>query len=227
MIENFSPRVLHQFRSGMGHHPRHQSQRASSCVCPPSDSRDRGVTILGFAQTMEHVTGLAWLTGHRSDQPRNQGGPSDPNAGMHAAFALLVGLAERDATQQGCHLEVTMVEGALNAAAELVIEFSAYGHPLERDGNRSPNAAPQGLYRCRGSNEYLAVSVTTDHEWEQLLEVVGPPSCQKQRSSRPARGDGHGTTNSTNGSAPGPPTARPRAGHRPTCRSRHSRRGRP
>jgi crotonobetainyl-CoA:carnitine CoA-transferase CaiB-like acyl-CoA transferase len=30
------------------------------------------------------------------------------------------------------------------------------------------------LYRCRGSNEYLAVSVTTDHEWEQLLEVVGP-----------------------------------------------------
>ena len=40
-----------------------------------------------------------------------------------------------------------MVEGALNAAAELVLEKTAYGNLLERDGNRSPNVAPQGLYR--------------------------------------------------------------------------------
>jgi len=52
---------------------------------------------VGFAQTMEQVTGMAWITGHRDDQPRIQQGPSDPNAGMHAAFALIVGLAERDA----------------------------------------------------------------------------------------------------------------------------------
>jgi crotonobetainyl-CoA:carnitine CoA-transferase CaiB-like acyl-CoA transferase len=132
---------------------------------------------IGFAQTMEQVAGLAWLTGHRSDQPRNQGGPSDPNAGMHAAFALLVGLAEREATQEGCHVEVTMVEGALNSAAEMVVEFSAYGHCLERDGNRSPNAAPQGLYPCRGFEEWLALSVTADHEWQALVGLIGPPEC--------------------------------------------------
>ena len=68
---------------------------------------------VGFAQTMEQVTGLAWITGHTDDQPRIQRGPSDPNAGMHAAFAMLVGFAEREATGRGCLLEVTMVEGAL------------------------------------------------------------------------------------------------------------------
>jgi len=173
VIENFSPRVLSNF--GLDWETVHAINPECVLVRMPAFGlsgpwRDN----TGFAQTMEHVTGLAWLTGHRSDQPRNQGGPSDPNAGMHAAFALLVGLAERDATQLGCHLEVTMVEAALNAAAELVIEFSAHGHRLERDGNRSPNAAPQGLYSCRGSDEWLAVSVTTDHEWEALLAVLGP-----------------------------------------------------
>jgi len=50
---------------------------------------------------------------------------------MHAAFALIVGLAEREATGRGCLLEVTMVEGALNAAAELVLEATAYGNLLD------------------------------------------------------------------------------------------------
>ena len=70
------------------------------------------------AQTMEQMTGLAWVTGYPDDQPLIQRGPSDPNAGMHAAFGLLVALAEREATGEGQHVEVTMIEAALNAAAE-------------------------------------------------------------------------------------------------------------
>src|ERR1039458_9584985 len=75
----------------------------------------------GFAQTMEQMTGLAWVTGYPDQQPLIQRGPSDPNAGMHAAFALLVALAEREATGEGQHVEVTMIEAALNAAAEQAI----------------------------------------------------------------------------------------------------------
>ena len=70
-----------------------QPARACSCACPRSGCRVRGATTSGFAQTMEQVTGLAWITGLPDDQPRIQQGPSDPNAGMHAAFALIVGLA--------------------------------------------------------------------------------------------------------------------------------------
>ena len=43
-----------------------------------------------------------------------------------------------------------MVEAALNAAAELVLEYGAYGARLMRDGNRGPVGAPQNLYACRG-----------------------------------------------------------------------------
>jgi crotonobetainyl-CoA:carnitine CoA-transferase CaiB-like acyl-CoA transferase len=174
VLENFSPRVLGNF--GLEWEQVHALNPRCLLVRMPAFGlsgpwRDN----VGFAQTMEQVTGMAWITGHRDDQPRIQQGPSDPNAGMHAAFALIVGLAERDATGEGQLLEVTMVEGALNAAAELVLEKTAYGNLLERDGNRSPNVAPQGLYRGRGEEQWLAISVTTDEQWRALTHVLGNP----------------------------------------------------
>jgi crotonobetainyl-CoA:carnitine CoA-transferase CaiB-like acyl-CoA transferase len=174
VLENFSPRVLSNF--GLEWEQVHALNPRCLLVRMPAFGlsgpwRDN----VGFAQTMEQVTGLAWITGFPDDQPRIQRGPSDPNAGMHAAFALIVGLAEREATGEGSLLEVTMVEGALNAAAELVLEKTAYGNQLERDGNRSPNVAPQGLYRGRENETWLAISVTTDDEWASLVDALGRP----------------------------------------------------
>jgi crotonobetainyl-CoA:carnitine CoA-transferase CaiB-like acyl-CoA transferase len=174
VLENFSPRVLGNF--GLEWEQIQAVNPRCLLVRMPAFGlsgpwRDN----VGFAQTMEQVTGLAWITGHADDQPRIQRGPSDPNAGMHAAFALIVGLAERDATGRGSLLEVTMVEGALNAAAELVLEATAYGNLLERDGNHSPHVAPQGLYAARGDEQWLAVSVASDDEWQALVRVLGEP----------------------------------------------------
>ncbi len=175
VLENFSPRVLGNF--GLEWEQIQAINPQCLLVRMPAFGlsgpwRDN----VGFAQTMEQVTGLAWITGHRDDQPRIQRGPSDPNAGMHAAFALIVGLAERDATGVGSLLEVTMVEGALNAAVELVLEATAYGNLLERDGNRSPHVAPQGLYGGRDDETWLAISVATDEQWRGLVEALGSPA---------------------------------------------------
>ena len=149
VLENFSPRVLGNF--GLEWEQiRKINPRCLLVRMPAFGLSGPWRDNVGFAQTMEQVTGMAWITGHRNDQPRIQQGPSDPNAGMHAAFVLIVGLAEREATGLGSLLEVTMVEGALNAACELVLENTAYGNLLERDGNRSPNAAPKGSIPARG-----------------------------------------------------------------------------
>jgi crotonobetainyl-CoA:carnitine CoA-transferase CaiB-like acyl-CoA transferase len=73
-----------------------------------------------------------------------------------------------------------MVEGALNAAAELAIEWTAYGSRLGRMGNRSPGAAPQGLYACLGSapgaERWLALSVASDAQWRSLVGALGRPA---------------------------------------------------
>jgi crotonobetainyl-CoA:carnitine CoA-transferase CaiB-like acyl-CoA transferase len=99
---------------------------------------------------------------------------------MHGAFALLVALERRAQTGRGCHVECTMVEGALQAASEQSIEYTAYGNVMQREGNRAPYAAPQGLYPCSGhdpgvKDRWLALSVETDAQWEGLKDVLGRP----------------------------------------------------
>jgi crotonobetainyl-CoA:carnitine CoA-transferase CaiB-like acyl-CoA transferase len=72
-----------------------------------------------------------------------------------------------------------MIESALNIAAEQVVEWSAYGNLLGREGNRSPLAAPQGLYPCAGGEgavgRWLALSIASDAQWRALREALGEP----------------------------------------------------
>ena len=173
-IENFSPRVVENF--GLDWEHIHELNPECIVVRMPAFGlsgpwRDN----VGFAQTMEQMSGLAWMTGHADDQPRIQRGPCDPLAGMHAAFATQVALAEREKTGRGHLLECTMVEGALNAAAELAVEWSAYGVELSRNGNRGPQGAPQNIYACAGSEQWLAVVVRDDAQWAALRDLLGDP----------------------------------------------------
>lgn len=174
-IENFSPRVVENF--GLDWENIHAINPKCIVVRMPAFGlsgpwRDN----VGFAQTMEQISGLAWITGHADDQPRIQRGPCDPLAGMHAAFATQVALAEREKTGKGHLLECTMVEGALNAAAELAIEWSAYGVELSRDGNHGPQGAPQNVYACSGDENWLAMVVRNDEEWAALKDLLGHPA---------------------------------------------------
>lgn len=187
LFDNYTPRVLEGF--GLGWEAFHALNPRAILVRMPAFGldgpwRDRP----GFAQTMEQLAGLAWVTGHADDQPRIQRGPCDPLAGMHAAFAFLAALARRDRTGKGCHLEVAMFEAALNAAAEQVVEFTAYGNLLGRMGNRSPAAAPQGLYPCRGDEQWLALSVASDEQWRALGRVLGSPPWCEEAALRTAAG---------------------------------------
>jgi len=178
IIENYTPRVLEGF--GLTWERIEQLNPDALMMRMPAFGltgpwRDN----TGFAQTMEQMSGMAWLTGHRDDQPRIPRGPCDPLAGMHGAFAFLVVLAGRAASGHGHHIESTMVESALNIAAEQVVEWSAYGNLMQRDGNRSALAAPQGLYPCAdgqpGAESWLAISIATDEQWSALRSMLGEP----------------------------------------------------
>jgi crotonobetainyl-CoA:carnitine CoA-transferase CaiB-like acyl-CoA transferase len=63
-----------------------------------------------------------------------------------------------------------------------VIEKTAYGNHLERDGNRSPHVAPQGLYPGAVDETWLAISVATDAHWAGLREALGDPAWAEDAS---------------------------------------------
>jgi crotonobetainyl-CoA:carnitine CoA-transferase CaiB-like acyl-CoA transferase len=174
LVENYTPRVMEQF--GLGWERMHEVNPDLIMVRMPAFGlsgpwRDR----TGFAQTMECLTGMAWLTGFPDGPPVLVRGACDPLSGMHAVIATLLALIERDQSGGGRLVETVMVEAALNAAAEQVAEYGATGTVLRRDGNRGPVAAPQGVYPCTGDDRWLALAVVTDEQWRSLRAVVGDP----------------------------------------------------
>ena len=108
VVENYTPRVFDHFGftwdALRAANPRLVFARMPAFGLD-GPWRDRS----GFAQTMESLSGLAWVTGHVDDQPRLQGGPCDPNAGVHAACAIIAALARRDRTGDGALVEIPMV----------------------------------------------------------------------------------------------------------------------
>jgi crotonobetainyl-CoA:carnitine CoA-transferase CaiB-like acyl-CoA transferase len=192
IVENFTPRVLPNF--GLTWDViRDLNPRCSLLRMPAFGLSGPWRDSSGFAQTMEQLCGLAWMTGERWDQPRIQQGLCDPNAGAHTVFALFLALAERDTKGRGVHLELPMVESALNAASEVLIEATAYGNVLARDGNRSPGAAPQGVYACPGIEQWLVISIETDEQWAALVDALGAPDWARdpELATRAGRRDCH------------------------------------
>ena len=171
VVENYTPRVMPKF--GLSWERIHELNPQAVMVRQPAFGLDGPwADRLGFAQNMEQMAGMAFLTGFADQEPLVPRGPGDPLGGAHAAFATLVALARRDATGSGVLVEVPLIEGSLNITAEPVVEFSATGRLMMRDGNRSAHAAPQGLYACGGEEQWLAVSVATDQQWTALAALL-------------------------------------------------------
>ena len=67
-----------------------------------------------------------------------------------------------------------------------MLEFQAFGHLMQRDGNRGPTAAPQNVYRCADvegdgeSDASVAVTVETDDQWKGLCRVLGADALPTQ-----------------------------------------------
>src|SRR5260370_22764284 len=145
LLENFTPRVMQQF--GLGWEAVHALNPTLTMVRLPAYGLDgpwRERT--GFAQTMEAITGMAWVTGQPDGPPLLPRGACDPLAAMPAVFATFLALDERVRTGEGRLVEATMIEAALNMAAEQVVEYSAAGPLLGRHANPAPVAAPQAVH---------------------------------------------------------------------------------
>jgi crotonobetainyl-CoA:carnitine CoA-transferase CaiB-like acyl-CoA transferase len=174
LVENFTPRVLDN--AGLGWDALSARNPRLVVLRMPGFGLDGPWrNHSGFAQTMEQVSGIGWLTGLAGGEPIVRS-TIDPITGIHAAFATLAALEHRERTGTGQLIEVPMVEVALNIAAEPVVTWSAAGVELGRDGNRGPRAAPQGVYACAGQDRWIALAVGTDAQWAALCDVLGHPS---------------------------------------------------
>ena len=175
VIENFSPRVMEQF--GLDAPVLLERNPRLVIVRMPAFGlhgpwRDR----VGFAPTMEQIAGLAWATGFPDGPPVAPRGACDPLAGVHAAFVLVAACEFADRTGRGQLVELPMIETVLNVTAAQPIESEVFGVTLQRRGNRGHPGTTQNIYRCGGDDDWIALTVRTDTEWQSLTELMGRPA---------------------------------------------------
>jgi crotonobetainyl-CoA:carnitine CoA-transferase CaiB-like acyl-CoA transferase len=180
VVENYSPRVMDNFR--LAYDDLRAVRDDIVYIRMPGWGLDGPWRQRpAFATTMEQASGMAWVTGYDDSSPMTPG-LCDPLAGIHAAFAALAALEERRATGRGQQVEVSMIDMAVNISAEQILEHSVYGYQMMREGNRTPEAAPQGVYSCSESETWMAVSVSGDAEWQALKTALGSPEWADERA---------------------------------------------
>lgn len=171
VVENFTPRVMDGM--GMSYQELQRVRPNLIMLRQPGFGLDGPwANHAAFAQTMEQTSGVGWLTGMPEGEPLVRS-TIDPITGIHGAFAVVAALERRAITGRGGLLEVPMLEVALNVAVEPIVTWSATGHRLDRQGTRGPRAVPQGVYRCAGEEEWVALAVENDDQWQALVGVIG------------------------------------------------------
>ncbi len=142
--------------------------------------------LAGYGYHAAAIAGFYDLTGWQGRAPV---GPwnayTDTIAPRFLTATLIAALDHRRRTGEGQHIDVGQLEAALHFLAPELIARQATDLAFERRGNRSPDAAPQGVYPCAGDDQWCAIAVESDAQWRALRRVLGDPEW--------ARGEGRET----------------------------------
>lgn len=172
VVTNFRPATLRRFRIDFDDlravHPRvilvHVS--AFGRTGPYADRP-------GFARVAEAFAGLTYRTGHPGGAPMFAGYPiADGVTGMYAAFATMLALRQREITGEPQLVDIALYEPLLRMMEDFVVDYSATGHSIERQGNANPHISPNNLYRTR-DGRWLALPASTDQMWRRLVTMMG------------------------------------------------------
>ena len=128
------------------------------------------------ATTQEATHGLSAVTGYRGGEPSKAGQSFvDFLAAWACASAALLGLRYRRRFGRGLWADIGMYQLGCYNVSEFVLDAAVNARAGERLGNRHPQFAPQGCYRCAGDDAWCALSVRDDTDWAHLCTVIGRP----------------------------------------------------
>jgi crotonobetainyl-CoA:carnitine CoA-transferase CaiB-like acyl-CoA transferase len=90
---------------------------------------------------------------------------------------MLAALYHRDRTGEGQWIDASQTESGIYISGAAVLHWSATGREWRRTGNHAldRSAAPHAIYRCAGTDRWLAIACASDTEWALLAALIGEP----------------------------------------------------
>ena len=131
-----------------------------------------------YGSHLAALTGFNMLAGEEGEIPIGLGTlfPDFSCNPLHATAAILAGLRHGAATGEGVDIDVCQFESTLHLLGPALKFTSTTGEQPARVGNRHLWRVPHGVYQCAGDDEWLALSVGSDHQWRSLVELLAPES---------------------------------------------------
>jgi benzylsuccinate CoA-transferase BbsF subunit len=172
VIENYSPGVLDKL--GLGYENIKKvnekivmiAMSAAGQYGPLKDIRTYATMIAG-------LSGMDSMVGYLSEKVLGmQQAYADPNASLHAAFALLVALWYRDRTGKGQYIDLSQWESGINVIGEAIMDHQINDKVPGTMGNRHSSYAPYGNYPCKEEDTWVSIAVSDDNEWRSLCTVM-------------------------------------------------------
>jgi crotonobetainyl-CoA:carnitine CoA-transferase CaiB-like acyl-CoA transferase len=130
---------------------------------------------VGFGPIIEQMSGLASLTGYGDDGIPMKTGLSygDPVAGKAAAAAVALALIQRRKTGEGAFIDLAQREVMSTLIGEAFVAASLRGEEPKHRGNRDDRYFAQGVYRCAGEEQWIAVTLRTEGQWNDVAHHFG------------------------------------------------------
>ncbi len=130
---------------------------------------------VGFGPIIEQMSGLASMTGYGDDGMPFKTGISygDPVAGKAAVAAVVLALIRRRKTGEGAFIDLAQREVMSTMIGEAFVAASLRGEGPTHRGNRDTRYFAQGVYRCAGEEQWVALTVRDAADWERLCAATG------------------------------------------------------
>jgi formyl-CoA transferase len=173
VIENYKPGGLKKY--GLDHETLLKAH-PSLVYCSISGFGQTGPTRdrPGYDLMAQGYGGIMSLTGAPDGPPMKVGvGIADVMCGMYATIGILAALRHRDATGEGQHIDLALVDTQM---AWLINEGTNYltsGKVPERRGNAHPNIVPYDAFACKDGHVLIAVG--NDAQFSRFCNGIGLP----------------------------------------------------
>ena len=176
----------------------------------------------GFGLILQAAAGITGFTSWPDRPPTGTGVAYTDWVAMHfAASSLLAALDHRERTGEGQYIDLSQLEATTYALdGELVAALNG-GEVATANGNRHREAAPHGVFACRGEDRWCAIAVMSDDQWARLCEASDGGTGRRTRGCGGRRGGSVARTRSRRGWRRGAGSGRRRR-RRNGCRRRVS-----
>ena len=134
---------------------------------PYADYRSMGMAI-------DAITGHSFLRGYPDMDHSSNSLVHHPDAvaATNGVMAIASALVHRTKTGEGQFIDMSQAESFMTHLGEIYLENQMQSFSRQRRGNRHPDFAPQGVYKCSGEDNWIAISIKSEADWSKFKATV-------------------------------------------------------